>query len=156
MFCETATINYDLIAKSTSLPAKELERNLSSLVDFKILKKSQEGDQRYYSVNDQFSYKRLRFRVTIAPTQKEQNTDALQTRSQVDDDRKLYLQAAIVRIMKARKSIIHNLLVQEVITKSKDRFTPSISAIKRSIESLIEKSYLERSPNSADTYNYVA
>lgn len=37
-----------------------------------------------------------------------------QTRSAVDEDRKMYLQAAIVRIMKARKVLRHNALIQEV------------------------------------------
>lgn len=37
-----------------------------------------------------------------------------QTRSAVDEDRKMYLQAAIVRIMKARKILRHNALIQEV------------------------------------------
>lgn len=37
-----------------------------------------------------------------------------QTRSAVDEDRKMYLQAAIVRIMKARKLLRHNALIQEV------------------------------------------
>lgn len=41
-----------------------------------------------------------------------------QTRSAVDEDRKMYLQAAIVRIMKARKVLRHNALIQEVIWES--------------------------------------
>lgn len=41
-----------------------------------------------------------------------------QTRSAVDEDRKMYLQAAIVRIMKARKVLRHNALIQEVSEKT--------------------------------------
>ncbi|KAH0501606.1 Cullin-2 [Microtus ochrogaster] len=73
-----------------------------------------------------------------------------QTRSAVDEDRKMYLQAAIVRIMKARKVLRHNALIQEVISQSRARFNPSISMIKKCIEVLIDKQYIERSPASAD------
>uniref|UniRef100_A0A8C2C8B7 Cullin-2 n=1 Tax=Cyprinus carpio TaxID=7962 RepID=A0A8C2C8B7_CYPCA len=79
-----------------------------------------------------------------------------QTRSAVDEDRKMYLQAAIVRIMKARKVLRHNALIQEVINQSKARFNPSISMIKKCIEVLIDKQYIERSQSSADEYSYVA
>ncbi|KAL4664193.1 hypothetical protein H8959_020024, partial [Pygathrix nigripes] len=79
-----------------------------------------------------------------------------QTRSAVDEDRKMYLQAAIVRIMKARKVLRHNALIQEVISQSRARFNPSISMIKKCIEVLIDKQYIERSQASADEYSYVA
>ncbi len=60
----------------------------------------------------------------------------------------------IVRILKARKTLKHNSLIEEVITQSKQRFLPSIHLIKRCIEILIEKQYLERS--SVDEYSYIA
>lgn len=48
--------------------------------------------------------------ITVLPILQEME----QTRSAVDEDRKMYLQAAIVRIMKARKVLRHNALIQEV------------------------------------------
>ncbi len=85
-----------------------------------------------------------------------QNQEVEQTHASVDEDRKLYLQAAIVRIMKARKMIRHNALIQEVIEHSRNRFTPSIQMIKKCLESLMDKQYLERTPNTTDEYQYIA
>ncbi len=64
------------------------------------------------------------------------------------------VEAAIVRIMKARKSVTHLALVQEVLDHSKSRFSPNVGMIKQCIEQLIEKAYLER--EGASQYNYVA
>lgn len=79
-----------------------------------------------------------------------------QTHASVEEDRKLYLQAAIVRIMKARKVVKHNSLIQEVIQQSKNRFTPSVTMIKKCVETLMDKQYLERTPNTSDEYSYIA
>lgn len=58
--------------------------------------------------------------------------------------------------MKARKTMIHNSLLEEVINQSKNRFLPSVANIKKAIESLIEKQYIERVNNSCEEYRYVA
>lgn len=46
--------------------------------------------------------------------------------------------------MKARKKMKHSLLVGETITQIKMRFLPKIADIKKCIEILLEKEYLER------------
>lgn len=56
-----------------------------------------------------------------------------QTRSAVDEDRKMYLQAAIVRIMKARKVLRHNALIQEVRETSLLNI-PSLAHTERCVE----------------------
>jgi len=56
--------------------------------------------------------------------------------------------------MKARKLLKHNELIQEVIQQSRARFLPQVPLIKRCIEQLIEKGYLERT--ETDVYSYVA
>lgn len=60
-----------------------------------------------------YSNKRTKFRITAA-IQKETPHEVEQTMNSVEEDRKMYLQAAIVRIMKSRKVLKHNLLIQEV------------------------------------------
>ncbi|XP_013143673.1 PREDICTED: cullin-2 [Papilio polytes] len=73
-----------------------------------------------------------------------------------EDDRKMYLQAALVRIMKQRKVLRHTELIQEVVAQARGSFAPSVAMIKKCIESLIDKQYLERAPGTLDTYAYLA
>jgi len=61
----------------------------------------------------EYSNKRTKLRITTA-LQKDTPQEIEQTANSVEDDRKTYLQAAIVRIMKARKILRHNQLVNEV------------------------------------------
>lgn len=63
-------------------------------------------------LNTDYSNKRTRFRITAA-IQKESPQEVEHTMNSVEEDRKLYLQAAIVRIMKSRKVLKHNALIQE-------------------------------------------
>jgi Mg2+ and Co2+ transporter CorA len=65
-------------------------------------------------------------------------------------------QAVIVRVMKARKKLTHNALVKDVIDQSKRQFNPSIPLIKKTIEELIDKGFLERDDKEKDTYLYIA
>lgn len=51
----------------------------------------------------------------------------------VDDDRKYVIQATIVRIMKARKTMKNQPLIQEVISQISQRFAPKIPDIKKVI-----------------------
>ena len=44
----------------------------------------------------------------------------------------------------------------QTISQVKSRFTPNIQMIKRCIETLMDKQYLERQEEAKDTYNYMA
>jgi Cullin protein neddylation domain len=56
----------------------------------------------------------------------------------------LQIEAAIVRIMKARRVLDHNSIVTEVTRQLSARFLPNPTVIKKRIESLIEREFLER------------
>ncbi|ESO08238.1 hypothetical protein HELRODRAFT_190953 [Helobdella robusta] len=147
------------LEEHTGIPEKELLKNLQALLDVKFLIADHDKDglceNTIFKLNVNYSNKKTKFKIMTA--QKESNQEIVeQTRSSVNEDRKIYLQAAIVRIMKARKVFKHNLLVKEVISQSLSKFTPSISLIKKSIETLIDKQYIERTPNAADEYVYLA
>jgi cullin 3 len=74
----------------------------------------------------------------------------------VEEDRRHLVEASIVRIMKARKALNHNDLIAEVTRQLSVRFTPSPQFIKKRIESLIEREYLERSSSEHRVYMYMA
>ncbi|KAK7881167.1 hypothetical protein WMY93_029576 [Mugilogobius chulae] len=139
-FNNSLTVSYKELQDGTQMNEKELQKTIKSLLDVKMINHDSEKDK---------------FKITTS-MQKDTPQEMEQTRSAVDEDRKMYLQAAIVRIMKARKVLRHNALIQEVINQSKARFNPSISMIKKCIEVLIDKQYIERSQTSADEYSYVA
>lgn len=80
-------------------------------------------DETVVRLNTEYTNKRTKFKISVAP-QKEQQHETEQTHSAVEEDRKLYLQAAIVRIMKARKLLKHNMLIQEVGDPSSQQDCP--------------------------------
>ncbi len=75
---------------------------------------------------------------------------------QVEEDRKPQIEAAVVRIMKARRVLDHNSIVAEVTRQLSARFLPNPTVIKKRIESLIEREFLERDPNDRKLYRYLA
>jgi cullin 3 len=50
----------------------------------------------------------------------------------------------------------HSSLIAEVIKQLQARFMPNPNIIKKRIESLIEREYLERSKTDRKLYNYLA
>jgi len=60
-----------------------------------------------------YSNKRTRFKISSVQ-QRDAPQEVQTTLASVEEDRKLVLQAAIVRIMKSRKLLKHNALLQEV------------------------------------------
>lgn len=70
-------------------------------------------------------------------------------------ERKHVIDAMIVRIMKARTRLDHNLLLEELF-KQCVLFKPQPQQVKMQLEHLIEREFIKRDPNERNIYIYVA
>uniref|UniRef100_A0A671SH97 Cullin 3b n=1 Tax=Sinocyclocheilus anshuiensis TaxID=1608454 RepID=A0A671SH97_9TELE len=156
---------FEEIQQETDIPERELVRALQSLACGKptqrVLTKEPKSKEiesgHVFTVNDQFTSRLHRVKIqTVAAKQGESDPERKETRQKVDDDRKHEIEAAIVRIMKSRKKMQHNVLVAEVTQQLRARFLPSPVVIKKRIEGLIEREYLARTPEDRKVYTYVA
>ena len=80
----------------------------------------------------------------------------MRTNKSIEDDRKFSLDAAIVRIMKARKEMAYEHLKAATIDAVKGHFIPQVDSIKRRIDALVESEYLERCEDDRSRYKYIA
>ena len=94
--------------------------------------------------------------VGTVAAQRESDAEKADTRERVEEDRKPQIEAAVVRVMKSRKALGHNEIVAEVTRQLSARFQPQPAAIKKRIESLIDREYLERDAQDRTLYRYVA
>ncbi|KAM5439965.1 ubiquitin ligase (cullin) of SCF [Microsporum audouinii] len=157
LYNDNDSLEYSEIEKATALSSDILDPNLGIFVKAKVLIPSPEnakpGPGTSYVLNYHFKAKKIKVNLNIQ-VKSEQKHEAEDTHKTVEEDRKLVLQSAIVRIMKSRKRMKHVQLVQEVIQQVSARFPPKISDIKKNIEGLMEKEYIERM--DGDEISYIA
>lgn len=99
-----------------------------------------------FKANADFKCKLRKIRIPMASLETSHNT------KRVEEDRANAIEASIVRIMKARKTLKHQQLQAEVLSQLAF-FRPNPRVIKKRIESLIEREYLERSADNSQVYN---
>ncbi|KAF2646134.1 Cullin-domain-containing protein [Massarina eburnea CBS 473.64] len=152
-------IDYNYLKAATGLPPPELNRTLQSLACAKLQPLTKHPKGREINPTDTFtlnpSFNDPRYRIKINTVQlKETPAENKATHERVAADRNFETQAAIVRIMKARKKITHSELVAETIKATRSRGTLDIGSIKKNIDRLIEKDFIEREDDGL--YSYIA
>lgn len=155
LFNDADELTYEDIKGCTKLPDDELTRCLHSLScsKFKLLKKN--PGNKTISCSDTFTYNHMftdtsRHINVLLPSVDESNVPS----PVVDSNRTYQIDAAIIRIMKSRKTLNCQQLIMEVIQHVRRTFNPEPKCIKKRIESLIEREFLERA--GPGVFNYLA
>ncbi|KAJ9154815.1 Cullin-domain-containing protein [Pleurostoma richardsiae] len=147
LFNEKDTHTYEEITGATQLNTESLDPALGILLKAKVLTMKPENDKpgpgKTFKLNYDFKSKKIRVNLNVG-MKSESKQEEVETNKTIEEDRKLLLQSAIVRIMKARKKMKHPQLVSETIIQIRQRFVPKVADIKKCIEILLDKEYLER------------
>ncbi|KAG6025139.1 hypothetical protein E4U41_001602 [Claviceps citrina] len=148
LFNERNTYTYEDMLSATQLSNEVLDQALAVILKAKVLLMSGgSGDKpsagKSFHLNYDFKSKKIRVNLNLGGV-KEAKQEEVETNKTIEEDRKLVLQSAIVRIMKARKRMKHTQLVSETINQIRARFVPKVGDIKKCIEILLDKEYLER------------
>jgi len=160
------SFTYEEIKKATAIPDQELERHLLSLAHPKVrvLRKTPNNKSiapdHSFAYNTKYVSKLKRVKIPLlsaknAPTKKETGSNE-ELPDSVLEARKNRVEAALVRIMKARKTLEHNNLIAEVVRQLSAKFTCDPGFIKKRIESLIDREYIERDKENRRVYHYLA
>ncbi|KAK2705319.1 cullin-2-like [Artemia franciscana] len=156
-FESTEELTYSQLLGATNLKDNQLLRNLNGLIEQKILicNASHLHPETPIRLNLMFENKKAKFKV---PLPQPPRTPAKENEDKVflDKERMFYLEAVIVRIMKAKKSMTRNALVEETINQARSRFCPGVKLINKAIQRLLEKEYIEGPEKNSNTFKYVA
>ncbi|GKB31515.1 cullin-3A-like protein [Tanacetum coccineum] len=156
-------LSYREVEQATEIPTSDLKRCLKILACAKhknVLTKepaSEEiGEEDTFFFNEKFASKHFKVDIGAMVVEMESESEKKETKQKVEKDRKPQIEAAIVRIMKARQVLDHNNLVAEVTKLLQTRFLPNPADIKKRVEDLILRDFLERDQNDRNLYRYMA
>ncbi|KAM7199286.1 Cullin [Rhypophila sp. PSN 637] len=158
------TLSFEEIQAQTNIPHVDLTRTLASLSiapKARVLLKNPTTKNikptDTFSFNSQFVSRTIKIKAPIISSlsKVEGDEERKETEKKNDQTRAHVVDAAIVRIMKQRKQLSHTQLTTEVITQLAGRFKPDVSLIKKRIEDLLVREYLERVEGES-AYKYLA
>eukprot|EP00814_Leptocylindrus_danicus_P009710 CAMPEP_0116013836 /NCGR_PEP_ID=MMETSP0321-20121206/5948_1 /TAXON_ID=163516 /ORGANISM="Leptocylindrus danicus var. danicus, Strain B650" /LENGTH=766 /DNA_ID=CAMNT_0003483431 /DNA_START=124 /DNA_END=2424 /DNA_ORIENTATION=- len=113
-----------------------------------------------FTVNTSYKSNKMRVKIPMMSSRMEHNAKLAEEEEQISEaimrDRNHAIDAAIVRLLKTRKVIKHHALLAELMSSGVLKFSFQPQDVKKRIESLIEREYIERDANDRNTYKYLA
>jgi len=160
LFNRVDSIAVDKILSTLSLHERTVHEALSPYIKGKmILQVSARTPGRLsrsdvLAVNPAFTTQKKKI-TTFKITHRSSVALSEEDKAQLEQQRGFEIEAAIVRVMKARRVFNHDRLYAEVYQVLSHRFNPPVDLFKKQISNLIEIQYLERG-DERNTYRYIA
>ncbi|CAO2835448.1 unnamed protein product [Amaranthus hypochondriacus] len=157
LFNTADCLSYSEIATLLNLPNEFLVRVLQSLScdKYKILIKKpysktvSQTDS--FLFNSKFTDRMRRIKIPLPPMD-----EVKKIVEDVDKDRRFAIDAIIVRIMKSRKVLGYQELVAECVEQQAHSFKLDFKQIKKRLENLIARDYIERDTDDPHLFRYIA
>ncbi|KAG6398607.1 hypothetical protein SASPL_140074 [Salvia splendens] len=157
LFNAADRLSYQEIMTQLNLSDDDVVRLLHSLscAKYKILNKEPNtktiSPTDVFEFNSKFTDKMRRIKIPLPPVDEKKKVI-----EDVDKDRRYAIDASIVRIMKSRKVLGYQQLVMECVEQLGRMFKPDVKAIKKRIEDLITRDYIERDKDNPNLFKYLA
>eukprot|EP01018_Ginkgo_biloba_P018328 Gb_16689 [translate_table: standard] len=157
LFNASERLSYSEVKSQLNLTDEDIVRLLHSLAcaKHKILNKEPNtktvAQTDCFEFNAKFTDKMRRIKIPLPPVDEKKKVI-----EDVDKDRRYAIDASIVRIMKSRKVLSHQQLVMDCVEQLGRMFKPDFKAIKKRIEDLITREYLERDKDNTQMFRYLA
>lgn len=160
LFNNKNTYTFAEMLADTGIPREDMMTAVLSMAHpkVKVLRKApptkEVEDSHKFQLHPKYNNPRAKVNIptlNIRPQNKEKENADMEAIMRL---RRHQMDAAIVRIMKARKTLKHPDLVSEVVKQLRGRFTPKPVDIKKRIHNLIELEYVERDETDRQTYHY--
>ncbi|KAK4730712.1 hypothetical protein R3W88_023700 [Solanum pinnatisectum] len=157
LFNSSDRLSYSEIKSQLNLADDDLIRLLQSLscAKYKILIKEPSNttvsSSDHFEFNSKFTDRMRRIRVPLPPVDERKKVV-----EDVGKERRYAIDACIVRIMKSRKVLPHQQLVAECVEQLSSMFKPDLKAIKKQMEDVITRDYMERdqeNPNFVQVFS---
>lgn len=179
LFNKKDTLTLSQIQENSGLSVQNIAAALVPFLKFKLVQQIPPGLEHIVKPDTQFvlanPYKAIKSKINFAGGVKNDILNSLdngrfntidqnngediseneKVEREITAERQIFLEACIVRIMKAKRQLPHISLVNECMAQAHQRFLAKIPMIKKAIDSLIQKEYLERCEDG-ESYRYLA